>query len=232
MRRLTQEAVDEGFTHVKIKVGANIAEDRRRCAIVRQVIGPDRHLMIDANQVWNVPQAIEWVRALAEFDPMWIEEPTSPDDILGHAAIRRAVHPVGVATGEHAHNRVMFKQMLQAGAIDFVQIDSCRLASVNEVVSVLLLAAKFGVPVCPHAGGVGLCELVQHLAAFDYVAVSGTLDGRVVEFVDHLHEHFTDPVTVREARYVLPSKPGYSAEMHPGSVDRYRYPDGEYWSHR
>jgi L-fuconate dehydratase len=230
LRRLCQEAVDDGFRYVKLKVGANLADDVRRCGIAREVIGPDRYLMIDANQVWDVPQAIEWVKALSQFDLLWIEEPTSPDDVLGHAAVRRGVAPVGVATGEHCHNRVMVKQLLQAEAIDFLQIDSCRLNSINEIVAVLLLAAKFGVPVCPHAGGVGLCELVQHLSVFDYVAVSGSLDHRVVEYVDHLHEHFTDPVVVKDSAYVLPSKPGYSAQMYDESVATFSFPDGEYWS--
>lgn len=230
LARLCRESVQAGFQHIKLKVGANLDDDRRRCAIARDILGPERHLMIDANQVWDVPQAIAWVRALAEFRPLWIEEPTSPDDVLGHATIRRAVAPIGVATGEHGHNRVLFKQLLQAGAIDFCQIDSCRLASVNEVLAVLLLAAKFGVPVCPHAGGVGLCELVQHLAIFDYVAVSGSLTGRVAEYVDHLHEHFVDPCVVKDAAYVVPTAPGYSARMHPSSVARYAYPGGTYWT--
>jgi L-fuconate dehydratase len=232
LRRLSQKAVDAGFRHIKLKVGADLADDVRRCGIARDVIGPERHLMIDANQVWDVPQAIEWVRALARFDPLWIEEPTSPDDVLGHAAIRRAVAPVGVATGEHCHNRVMFKQFLQAGAIDFCQVDSCRLASINEILAVLLLAAKFDVPVCPHAGGVGLCELVQHISLLDYVAISGKLEGRVTEYVDHLHEHFVDPCVVEAAAYLPPSRPGYSAEMYDESVVTYRFPDGAYWSER
>ena len=230
LERLCHESVQAGFQHIKLKVGANLDDDRRRCAIARDILGPDRHLMIDANQVWDVPQAIAWVNALAEFKPLWIEEPTSPDDILGHATIRRAVAPIGVATGEHGHNRVLFKQLLQAGSIDFCQIDSCRLASVNEILAVLLLAAKFGVPVCPHAGGVGLCELVQHLAIFDYVAVSGSLTGRVAEYVDHLHEHFVNPCVVKDAAYVVPTEPGYSARMHPSSVARYTYPGGSYWT--
>jgi L-fuconate dehydratase len=230
LRQLCQEAVDAGFRHVKLKVGADLESDRRRCAIAREILGPDGTLMIDANQVWEVPQAIAWVNALAEFRPLWIEEPTSPDDVLGHAAVRRGVAPVGVATGEHAHNRVMFKQFLQAGAIDFCQIDACRLASVNEIIAVLLLAARFDVPVCPHAGGVGLCELVQHLAIFDYIAVSGKLDGRVVEYVDHLHEHFVDPCIIEKAAYVLPTAPGYSARMYDASVATYRFPDGVYWA--
>ncbi|MFD3406548.1 L-fuconate dehydratase [Kribbella sp. NPDC058693] len=230
LRRLCEEAVASGYKHVKLKVGADLDDDIRRCGIARDVLGPDGNLMIDANQVWEVPQAIEWVKALAEFDPLWIEEPTSPDDILGHAAIRKAVAPIGVATGEHGMNRVLFKQMFQAGAIDYCQLDAARLGSVNEVLAVYLLAASFDVPVCPHAGGVGLCELVQHLAIFDYVAVSGSLDRRVTEYVDHLHEHFVDPCVVRAGAYVLPDAPGYSAEMHRESLQTYRFPDGAYWS--
>ncbi|MEV0802036.1 L-fuconate dehydratase [Kribbella sp. NPDC050281] len=230
LRRLCEEAVAAGYKHVKLKVGADLDDDIRRCGIAREVLGPDGHLMIDANQVWDVPQAIEWVKALAEFDPLWIEEPTSPDDILGHAAIRKAVAPIGVATGEHGMNRVLFKQMFQAGAIDYCQLDAARLGSVNEVLAVYLLAALFDVPVCPHAGGVGLCELVQHLAIFDYVAVSGSLDRRVTEYVDHLHEHFVDPCVIRDGAYVLPAAPGYSAEMHRESLQTYRFPDGVYWS--
>jgi L-fuconate dehydratase len=228
LRRLLREAVADGWTHVKLKVGADIEDDVRRLAIAREELGP-RNLMIDANQVWDVPQAIAWVNRLAVYEPLWIEEPTSPDDILGHAAIRKVVAPVGVATGEHCHNRVMFKQLLQAGAMDYCQIDSCRLASVNEIIPVLLMAAKFGVPVCPHAGGVGLCEIVQHLSVIDYVCVSGSLEGRVLEYVDHLHEHFTDPVRIEHGRYRLPEEPGYSARMHSGSVAGYRYPDGTRW---
>lgn len=232
LRRLCEEAVAAGYKHVKLKVGADLADDIRRCGIAREVLGPNGHLMIDANQVWEVPQAIEWVKALAEFDPLWIEEPTSPDDILGHAAIRKAVAPIGVATGEHGMNRVLFKQMFQAGAIDYCQLDAARLGSVNEVLAVYLLAAWFDVPVCPHAGGVGLCELVQHLATFDYVAVSGSLDRRVTEYVDHLHEHFVDPCVVRNGAYVLPTEPGYSAEMHRTSLKTYQFPDGTYWASR
>ena len=230
LRRLLQEAVDEGYRHVKLKVGANVDEDIRRLRIAREVIGWDANLMIDANQVWDVPEAIEWMSRLAEFKPLWIEEPTSPDDILGHAAIRRAVAPIGVATGEHGMNRVLFKQMFQAEAIDYCQLDSARLASVNEILSVYLMAKKFGVPVCPHAGGVGLCELVQHLSIFDYVGISGTLDDRVTEFVDHLHEHFTDPCIVENGSYLLPSQPGYSAQMYESSIAEYEYPHGHYWS--
>ncbi|MCI1017230.1 L-fuconate dehydratase [Microbacterium sp. C5A9] len=230
MRRLLREAVAEGYRHVKLKVGADLQEDIRRCRIAREEIGPDAHLMIDANQVWDVPQAIDWVRELAEFDPLWIEEPTSPDDILGHAAIRRAVAPIGVATGEHGMNRVLFKQMFQAEAIDFCQLDSARLASINEILAVYLLAKKFDVPVCPHAGGVGLCELVQHLSIFDYVAISGSLDNRVTEFVDHLHEHFVDPCIVENGAYRVPTLPGYSAEMHESTLVEFAYPFGTYWA--
>ena len=230
LRRLCQEAVDSGYRHVKLKVGANLDDDIRRLGIAREVIGWDANLMIDANQVWDVPEAIEWVQALAEFKFLWIEEPTSPDDVLGHAAIRRAVAPIGVATGEHGMNRVLFKQMFQAEAIDFCQLDSARLGSVNEILSVYLMAKKFGVPVCPHAGGVGLCELVQHLSIFDYVAVSGSLEHRVTEYVDHLHEHFVEPCIVTGGAYRLPGAPGYSAEMHEASVAEFRFPDGRYWS--
>ncbi|NQX12532.1 L-fuconate dehydratase [Microbacteriaceae bacterium VKM Ac-2855] len=232
LRRLLHEAVDEGYRHVKLKVGANREDDIRRLRIAREVIGWDAKLMIDANQVWDVPEAIEWMHSLAEFQPHWIEEPTSPDDILGHAAIRHAVAPIGVATGEHGMNRVLFKQMFQAQAIDFCQLDSARLASVNEILSVYLMAWKFGVPVCPHAGGVGLCELVQHLSIFDYVCVSGTLEDRVTEFVDHLHEHFVDPCIVQNGAYTIPNAPGYSAQMHPQSVQHYTYPTGSYWAGR
>ena len=231
LRRLCQEAVADGFAAVKLKVGVRLEDDVRRCGVAREVIG-DRKLMVDANQVWDVPQAIEWMRALAPFDLTWIEEPTSPDDVLGHAAIRRAIRPIAVATGEHCHNRVMFKQLLQAGAIDYCQLDSCRLASVNEIVPVLLMAQKYGVPVCPHAGGVGLCEYVQHLSIFDYVAVSGTMDGRMLEYVDHLHEHFVDPVVVRGGRYLVPEAPGYSIRMHPASVEEHAYPAGPLWAAR
>ncbi len=227
---LARAALADGFGALKLKVGADPEMDLHRARTLRGAIGPDRKLMLDANQVWGVEQAIEAVRALAEVDPWWIEEPTSPDDVLGHRRIRQAVAPVRVATGEHVHNRVMFKQLLQAEAIDFCQIDSCRLAGVNEVLAVLLLAAKFGVPVCPHAGGVGLCEYVQHLAIFDYIAVSGSLEDRTCEFVDHLHEHFLDPVRVRGGRYLAPSAPGYSARMKPESVALHSYPDGAVWA--
>ncbi|MFE5339486.1 enolase C-terminal domain-like protein [Isoptericola sp. NPDC056578] len=234
LRRLTREAVDAGYRHVKLKVGARLEDDVRRLGIAREELGPDLTLMIDANQVWDVPEAIEWVRALQRFDPLWIEEPTSPDDVLGHAAVREGVAPVRVATGEHCHNRVMFKQLFQAGATDYCQLDTGRLASINEIVAVLLLAAKFGVPVCPHAGGVGLCEMVQHVSVLDYVAVSGSLDGRITEFVDHLHEHFTDPCLVRDfgegVSYVVPTAPGYSTQMRPESVAEFRFPGGAAWT--
>ena len=232
VRRLCREGVAAGWRHFKIKVGADMAADIRRVGIVREEIGDDRILMVDANQAWDVDQAIEWMRALAPARPWWIEEPTSPDDILGHARITRALEPLGirVATGEHAHNRIMFKQFLQARAIGFCQIDSCRLGGVNEVLAVLLMAAKFGIPVCPHAGGVGLCEYVQHLAIFDYIAVSGSLEDRVVEYVDHLHDHFEAPAIVRDGRYVAPTAPGYSITMRPASLRRFAFPGGEAWA--
>jgi L-fuconate dehydratase len=230
IRRLCREALAAGWTRFKMKVGADVDDDLRRIRIVREEIGPDLMLAVDANQRWDVGEAIDWMERLAPFEPYWIEEPTSPDDILGHAAIARAVAPIRVATGEHAHNRVMFKQFLQANAIGVCQIDACRLGGVNEVIAVLLLAAKFGVPVCPHAGGVGLCELVQHLAAFDYIAVSGSLEGRMIEYVDHLHEHFVDPVVIRGGHYVMPTAPGYGAEMWPESLARFAYPDGPEWA--
>jgi L-fuconate dehydratase len=230
IREACRDAIDRGWTHFKVKVGASAEDDYKRVALVREAIGPDRTLMIDANQRWDVQEAIARVGELAEFNLLWIEEPTSPDDVLGHAAIARAVHPIGVATGEHCANRVLFKQLLQAQAIGFCQIDSCRLGGVNENLAVILMAAKFGVPVCPHAGGVGLCELVQHLSMFDYIAVSGTLEHRVTEFVDHLHEHFVDPVVIKDARYMPPLAPGYSAEIKSESRRRYRYPTGEAWT--
>ena len=230
LARLCAEAVDDGYRLIKLKVGADLADDVRRLAIARRAVGPDVRLAVDANQIWGVPDAIGWMRELAPFDPYWIEEPTSPDDILGHAAIRAALAPVKVATGEHAHNAVMFKQLLQAGAVDVVQIDACRVGGVNENLAILLLAAKFGVPVCPHAGGVGLCELVQHLAMFDFVAVSGTTEDRAIEYVDHLHDHFTAPVRIENGRYVAPRTAGMSAEMRPETLAAYRYPDGPEWA--
>jgi len=223
IRRLCREGVQQGWSHFKIKVGRDLRDDVRRTALVRAEIGPERKLMLDANQVWDVDEAIASMRELARFDPWWIEEPTSPDDVLGHAAIAKAVAPIGVATGEQCHNRVMFKQFMQAGAIRFCQIDSCRLGGVNEVLAVLLLAAKFRIPVCPHAGGVGLCEYVQHLAIFDYICVSASLEDRVVEYVDHLHEHFVDPVVIRNGRYMPPTAAGYSITMRPESLVTYAY---------
>lgn len=229
VRRLAREALAEGWTHFKQKVGGNLEEDRRRAQILREEIGWERALMMDANQMWDVDEAIANMRRLAEFDPLWIEEPTSPDDILGHAEIRRRLGSIGVATGEHCHNRVMFKQLLQAGALDYCQVDAARLGGLNEVIVVLLLAAKHGVPVCPHAGGVGLCEYVQHVSLFDYIAVSGSLEGRILEYVDHLHEHFLHPVTIRNGRYQVPTAPGYSISLHPESLSRHLYPDGAAW---
>ncbi len=223
LRQLCRDAIRGGWSHFKIKVGADPRDDIRRAAIIRQEIG-DRKLLMDANQRWDVGEAIANMRQLARFNPWWIEEPTSPDDVLGHAAIRRAIHPIGVATGEHGQNRVMFKQFMQAGAIDFCQIDSCRLGGVNEILAVLLMAAKFNIPVCPHAGGVGLCEYVQHLSMFDYICVSGTLENRLVEYVDHLHEHFLDPVRMVNGHYIPPVTPGYSIEMKPESMEKYAYP--------
>jgi L-fuconate dehydratase len=226
---LVRQAVADGFRHVKMKVGQDLASDERRAGLIRDALGPDGRLMMDANQVWGVDEAIASMARLAAFDPWWIEEPTSPDDVLGHARIREAVSPIRVATGEHIQNRVIFKQLFQAKAIDICQIDACRVGGVNEALSILLLAAKFGVPVCPHAGGVGLCEYVQHLAIFDYLCVSGSLDGRVVEWVDHLHEHFRDPAVVVAGRYRVPRAPGYSIEMLPESLDQYSFPAGPVW---
>lgn len=230
LRALCREAVAGGWSHMKMKVGQRIEDDVRRARIVREEIGPDRRLMMDANQVWEVGDAIANVRQLAEFDPYWIEEPTSPDDVLGHATIARAISPIKVATGEQCQNRVMFKQLFQAGAIGFCQLDACRLGGLNEVLAVLLLAAKFGVPVCPHAGGVGLCEYVQHVSLFDYIAVSGSLENRVVEYVEHLHEHFVDPVIIRDGRYVAPGAPGWSITMRPESIREFEFPTGRAWA--
>jgi L-fuconate dehydratase len=229
LRGLCREAIAGGWTHFKIKVGRDLADDIRRCDIIRQEIGWDRRLMVDANQVWDVPQAIGWMHELARFQPWWIEEPTSPDDVLGHAAIAKAVAPIWVATGEHCQNRVVFKQLMQAGAIRFCQIDACRLGGINEVLAVMLLAAKFKIPVCPHAGGVGLCEHVQHLSLCDYIAISGSLENRVIEYVDHLHQHFVDPVTVRRGAYLPPSRPGYSTEMRATSLVEFEFPSGPAW---
>ena len=234
IRRLCREALQAGFKHIKIKVGRNLADDLRRAAIIREEIGWDNFLMVDANQVWDVPEAIEWMQHLAQFKPLWIEEPTNPDDILGHATIAAAMQPlgIGVATGEMGQNRILFKQLLQAKAIAFCQIDSARMGGVNENLAVILMCAKFGIPVCPHAGGVGLCEYVQHLSFFDYIAVSGSLENRVTEFVDHLHEMFLEPCVIQNAHYQVPLVAGYSIEMKPEALEQYEFPHGAVWQAR
>ncbi|MDO6518648.1 L-fuconate dehydratase [Zobellia uliginosa] len=229
MRRLCREAKAAGFDHMKIKVGSDLQDDMRRAAIIREEIGSELRLMMDANQKWDVDEAIENMAELKKFDPYWIEEPTSPDDILGHAKIAKAVAPIKVATGEHCQNRVMFKQLMQANAIGICQIDSCRVGGVNEILAILFMAAKFNIPVCPHAGGVGLCEYVQHLSMIDYIAISGSLENRIIEFVDHLHEHFFDPVVIKNGAYMPPSMAGYSITMKPGSLAEYSFPNGSYW---
>ncbi|XP_032079245.1 mitochondrial enolase superfamily member 1 isoform X1 [Thamnophis elegans] len=228
---LCTEALKDGWTRFKVKVGKDLQDDIRRCKLVREMIGPENILLLDANQRWEVEEAIDWVTELAEFKPLWIEEPTSPDDVLGHATIAKALAPlgIGVATGEQCHNRVMFKQFLQAQSLSYLQVDSCRLGSVNENLSVLLMAKKFQIPVCPHAGGVGLCELVQHLIIFDYISVSGSLEKRMCEYVDHLHEHFKSPVVIMNASYMPPQDAGYSSEMKEDSVKKYLFPQGEIW---
>jgi L-fuconate dehydratase len=230
IRALCRDSLAEGWTHFKVKVGGPPDDDARRVGLVREAIGPASRLMIDANQRWGVAEAIERVKALARYDIWWMEEPTFPDDVLGHAAIARGIAPIRVATGEHCANRVLFKQLLQANAIGVCQIDSCRLGGVNENLAVMLMAAKFGVPVCPHAGGVGLCEHVQHLSMFDFIGIAGTMENRVIEFVDHLHEHFVDPVTIRRGHYMPPARPGYSTEIVPGSREAYQYPGGRIWA--
>jgi L-fuconate dehydratase len=230
LARLAKQAVADGFRTIKIKVGRDLADDVRRCRIARQAIGTNIGLAIDANQRWDVPAAITWLRTLADFGIAWAEEPTNPDDILGHATIRRAVSPIPISTGEHTHNRVIFKQLFQAGAVDLVQIDAARVGGVNENLAILLMAAKFGVRVFPHAGGVGLCELVQHLAMADYIAISGSMEDRAIEFVDHLHEHFPDPVRIRDGRYLAPSMPGFSAEMRRETLAQYGFPHGPVWA--
>jgi L-fuconate dehydratase len=228
--RLVRQSVAEGFTMLKLKVGGDVDSDIRRLRVARVAAGEGARIALDANQRWGVHQAVDWMGRLAEFEPYWIEEPTSPDDVLGHRAIREAVRPIRVATGEHVQNRVIFKQLLQAEAVDVVQIDACRVGGVNENLAILLLAARFDVPVCPHAGGVGLCEMVQHLAMFDFVAVSGTTEGRWIEYVDHLHEHFTDPVVVESGRYRAPSAPGGGARLRDASIAAFRFPDGPAWT--
>ena len=229
IRRLSREAKSEGWTHLKMKVGANINDDIRRAQIIREEIGSGIKLMMDANQKWDVNEAIQQMKRLSEFNPWWIEEPTSPDDILGHLAIRKAISPIKVATGEHCQNKVMFKQFLQSGAIDICQIDSCRVGGVNEILSIMLMAAKFDIPVCPHAGGVGLCEYVQHLSMIDYIAISGSLNNRITEYVDHLHEHFVHPVIIQNGNYMPPLAPGYSITMKEDAIAAYTYPSGEMW---
>jgi len=232
IRQRCRAAIAEGWTHFKIKVGADVEDDIHRCRVVREEIGPDRKLMVDANQVWDVDQAIRHIERLQAFDLWWVEEPTSPDDILGHARIARAVHPIRIATGEHCQNRVIVKQLLQARAVDVLQIDGCRLGGINEVIAAILLAAHHDVPVCPHAGGVGLCEHVQHFSAFDYIAVSGTLENRITEYADHLHEHFVHPVVMKEGRYRLPEAPGLGVAFRPESLAEYAFPDGPVWRAR
>jgi len=232
MRVLCQEAVDRGFKHLKFKVGRDLEDDKRRLRIAREVVGPDVRLMIDANQVWEVPEAIEWVNALADYRPWFIEEPTSPDDVLGHKKIKEAIHPIGVATGEHCQNRVIFKQFITSDALDVVQIDACRLASLNEVLAVFLVAAKYNKIVCPHAGGVGLCEYVQHLSMIDYTRISAAIGDRVLEYADHLHEHFEDPCVIRKGRYLAPQNPGFSVKMKEASMAAYTFPYGSIWAAR
>jgi L-fuconate dehydratase len=229
IRGLCRQGIADGWTHFKLKVGGDSADDLRRGRIVREEIGWNNQMMVDANQKWGVEEAILRTNQLQELTPWWMEEPTNPDDILGHARIRSEVHPIRIATGEHCHNSVMFKQLFQAGAIDVCQIDSCRVAGVNENLAILLMAAKFGVPVCPHAGGVGLCEYVQHLSIFDFLGVSCTMENRVIEYVDHLHEHFRNPVTIRRGHYVIPQEPGYSIEILPESLDQFSFPLGSAW---
>ena len=229
MRLLCKEAKAEGFTHMKMKVGSDLQDDMRRAGIIREEIGADLTLMMDANQKWDVQEAIENMAQLKKYNPYWIEEPTSPDDALGHATIAKAVAPIKVATGEHCQNRVIFKQLMQADAIEICQIDSCRVGGVNEILAILLMATKFDIPVCPHAGGVGLCEYVQHLSMIDYICISGSMEGRIIEYVDHLHEHFLDPVIIKNGAYMPPQLPGYSIEMYPKSLENYTYPTGKVW---
>jgi L-fuconate dehydratase len=229
LARLARQAVADGFSTIKLKVGGNVDDDIRRCGIAREAIGPGVGLAVDANQRWDTGEAISWLRRLQAFNIAWVEEPTSPDDVLGHATIRQAIAPTPVSTGEHTQNRIIFKQLFQAKAVDLIQIDAARVGGVNENLAILLLAAKFGVRVFPHAGGVGLCELVQHLAMADYIAISGTRENRAIEFVDHLHDHFIDPVRIRRGRYLTPETPGFSAEMHPESLERFQFPNGAAW---
>jgi L-fuconate dehydratase len=229
IRHLCKEAKRDGWKMLKMKVGSDLTDDVRRASIIREEIGNDLKLMVDANQKWDVNEAIKNIKALAQFNPWWIEEPTSPDDILGHKAIAEAIKPIKVATGEHCQNRVIFKQLITSGAIDICQIDSCRIGGVNEILAVLLMAAKYKIPVCPHAGGIGLCEYVQHLSMIDYICISGSLEDRVIEYVDHLHEHFVNPVVIKNSSYIVPTSPGYSITMKPESLIKYSYPYGEVW---
>ena len=229
LARLAAQAAHDGFRTIKLKVGLHLEDDIRRCQLARQVIGPSVRLAVDANQRWDVEAAIKWLKELAPFNLAWVEEPTSPDDVLGHATIRRAIAPIPISTGEHTQNRVVFKQLFQAHAVDLIQIDAARVGGVNENLAILLMAAKFGVPVFPHAGGVGLCELVQHLAMADFIAISASMEDRAIEFVDHLHEHFIEPVRIRGGRYLAPSGPGFSAEMRPESLVRFAFPEGPEW---
>lgn len=230
--RLVREGIADGWNHFKLKVGADLSDDRRRAALVRREIGPDRKLMVDANQRWDVPDAIANIRQLAEFDLHWVEEPTSPDDAVGHAEIAKAVAPIGIATGEMCQNRVLFKQLMKLGAIRFCQLDSCRLGGVNECLAVMLLAKQFGIPVCPHAGGVGLCEYVNHLIMVDYTRIGASLENRVAEYVDHLHEHFENPCIIQNAHYMPPTAPGYSSTMKADSLREYEFPDGPVWKQK
>jgi L-fuconate dehydratase len=229
IRKLCREAKKNGWKYVKMKVGRDVEDDRRRASIIKEEMGEDIILMMDANQVWDVPVAIRHMQQLAEFDPWWIEEPTSPDDVLGHKAIKKALNPIRVATGEHCQNRVIFKQFFQADAIDICQVDSCRVGGVNEVLAILLMAAKYGIPVCPHAGGVGLCEYVQHLSMIDFIAISGSLENRIIEYIDHLHEHFLDPVIIKSGAYMPPTAPGYSITMKNSSIEDYDFQYGKIW---
>lgn len=232
LARLCREAQQQGFRAVKLKVGRSLEEDLRRCAIAREAIGVDMPLLVDANQTWEVDEAIDWIRELAVFGPEFVEEPTSPDDVFGHLKIKRAIDGIRLASGEHCHNRVMFKQFIETGAIDVVQLDACRLAGLNEMLTVGLIAAKFGKPVVPHAGGVGLCEYVQHYSMIDFVRLSGQLEGRMIEYVDHLHEHFESPCRIVAGAYMPPQDPGFSIRMHETSLRRYAFPDGPEWRGR
>ena len=232
MQRLCREALAAGFKHIKLKVGESIEQDIHRCTLAREAIGDDTRLMVDANQAWEVDQAIEWMEHLQPFKPWFIEEPTSPDDVFGHKKIRESIGNIQVATGEHCHNKVMFKQFIANDAIDVVQVDACRLAGLNEILTVFMLAAKYGKPVCPHAGGVGLCEYVQHLSMIDYVQISAEIGERVIEYADHLHEHFETPIEIKNGAYRPPSAPGFGVRMHQSAIDQYQFPDGSEWQKR